>query len=142
MRPKKKMNECIFCKIINKEIPSNIIYEDDKTLAFLDNHPVNNGHTIVISKKHFENILDLEKSYLNACFETVQKISKAVKEGVNAEGFNILMNNLKASGQVIFHTHIHIIPRFENDGLKLWGGKDYNPGENLKILNSIKSKIQ
>ena len=136
-----KMSDCIFCKIISKEIPANIVYEDEKTLAFLDRTPVNKGHTLIIPKKHFENILDMDKEFLNAVFETVQKVSRAVKEGVDADAFNIGMNNFKDSGQVVFHAHIHIMPRFKGDGYELWHGKEYNEGEDKEVLDKIKAKL-
>jgi histidine triad (HIT) family protein len=135
------MNDCIFCKIINKEISANIIYEDDKTVAFLDNNPVNEGHTLVIPKKHFKNILEMDKEHLDAVFETVQRIAEVVKDGVNADGFNIKMNNFKAAGQVVFHAHVHIVPRFENDGYTLWQGKGISEEESSEVLAKIKEKL-
>ena len=135
------MNECIFCKIIKGEIPSNKVYEDEKVLAFLDIGPVNKGHTLVIPKKHAMNIFDIEQEDLNAVSEIVRKIAPAVKKAVNADGLNIMSSNGKAAGQLVMHSHIHIIPRFKDDGLKHWPQGTYKEGEieqvKEKIINSL-----
>jgi len=111
------MNEesCIFCKIIKNEIPSNKIFEDDKSLAFLDIFPINEGHTIVIPKEHFKNIEEIPLNELSRVFSTVKKTAILLHKKLNIGGYNILQNNYKPAGQVIEHFHIHIIPRNEND---------------------------
>lgn len=129
-------SDCLFCKIINKEIPSNKIYEDDFVYAFLDISPVNKGHVLIIPKKHSTDILDMEDSDISKCFTIAKRIGNKIMDF--AQGFNINMNTKPASGQVIFHSHIHIIPRFNNDGLKLWPGKLYNQGEAEKYLEMLK----
>lgn len=119
------MEDTIFMKIIRREIPANIVYEDADTLAFLDINPTNPGHTLVIPKKPFHNILDIDDETLAAVGRTTRKVAKAVKEAVGADGLNINTNNEPAAGQIIFHYHVHIIPRFRNDGFRLWPGKEY-----------------
>ena len=109
--------DCVFCKIISGEIPCYKVYEDEDFLAFLDIYPVNMGHTLVIPKGHFENIFSLPDDVASKYFVVVKKIASVVKEVMNADGINIGMNNLSAAGQVVFHSHIHIIPRYKNDGL-------------------------
>lgn len=131
------MDECIFCKIIKGKIPSSKIYENENFFAFLDIAPVNKGHTLIIPKKHYKNILDMPEEKLNGYMETVKKVAKAVMKGVNADGINISMNNEKAAGQVVMHAHIHVIPRFENDGLKLWPQGKYQEGESEKTREKI-----
>ena len=135
------MNDCLFCKIINKEIPAIKVYEDEKTFAFLDINPVSSGHTLVIPKKHSRNIFDIEKEDLNAVMNTVQKLSIAMKKAVGVEGLNISNNNEKSAGQVIFHTHFHIVPRKTNDGLELWKGKPYSKGEAERVADKIKKEL-
>ena len=121
--------DCLFCKIIASEIPSEKIYEDEKTYAFLDIHPVNKGHTLVIPKRHSENIYEIPRSEFCDVMAVVQQLAPKVKSATGADGINIAMNNEPAAGQVIFHAHIHIIPRFENDGYKHWRGEGYKEGE-------------
>jgi histidine triad (HIT) family protein len=132
------MNDCIFCKIIRGEIPSYKIYEDDETLAFLSTGPNNPGHTLVIPKDHVENVYEMDENHYGPVMRAVKKVAVAVKKGVNADGINVHMNNDGPAGQVIFHAHIHIIPRFKGDGLTHWPGKQYKVGE----AESIAPKIQ
>ena len=114
------MVDCIFCKIVKGEIPSHKVYEDDATLAFLDINPISDGHTLVIPKQHFENLLDTSEEDVKAVAVSVKKIVKAAKEALNCDGINILQANFAASGQSVFHYHVHIVPRKEGDGLHLW----------------------
>ncbi|MEK7539058.1 MAG: HIT family protein [Patescibacteria group bacterium] len=135
-------NDCIFCKIIKGEISCNKIYEDDNVLAFLDIAPVNIGHSLVIPKKHFLNIYETPEGILTEMMKVVKIISHALKSGLNADGINITMNNEGAAGQVVFHSHIHIIPRIKNDGFGLWcGKKPYQEGEAIKVAKKIVSSI-
>ncbi|AKM83859.1 MAG: Diadenosine tetraphosphate (Ap4A) hydrolase related HIT family hydrolase, Hit-like protein involved in cell-cycle regulation [Candidatus Campbellbacteria bacterium GW2011_OD1_34_28] len=135
------MENCLFCKIINGEIPSLKICENDRAVAFMDISYVNKGHSLVIPKKHSENIFDIEQEDLNTTMEIVRKISKIVKKATKADGVNIHINNGAAAGQVIHHTHIHIIPRFKEDGLKMWKSNEYKEGEREKIFKKIREQI-
>ena len=136
------MNECVFCKIIKREIPADIIYENNEVLAFLDIQPVNFGHTLVIPKKHYEKIYNLPDEILKNIAPFIKKIAVAVKHGVNADGINIIMNNDGAAGQIVPHAHFHIIPRFANDGLRHWPGKPYaNKEESSKMAEKIKNEL-
>ena len=122
--------DCLFCKIISGEIPSAKIYEDENIFAFLDINPTNIGHTLVIPKKHSKNIFDIEEKDLHSVMTGVQKISHAIRDAVNADGINVMNNNEPSAGQIIFHTHFHIVPRFSEDGFRHWKGKrKYNDGE-------------
>ena len=129
--------DCIFCKIVKKQVPSNIIYEDESICAFLDIAPTNPGHTLVIPKEHYPNLLETPDEVLRKLIVATKIISKAVKAGVNADGINIGVNTEKAAGQIIFHTHVHIIPRFENDNLKMWPQKKYQQGQAENIKKEI-----
>ena len=136
------MNDCVFCKIAQGEIPADKIYEDDNFFAFLDINPVNYGHALVTPKNHYENIYSLPDEILCNIGLLVKKISIAVKQGVNANGINIIMNNDGAAGQIVPHAHFHIIPRFANDGLWHWPGKSYpNKEEPAKIAEKIKGSF-
>ena len=113
------MNNCIFCKIINKEIPSNIVYEDDKFLAFLDIAKATNGHTILIPKKHSKNILECDDETLIEMIVIAKKIALNLTSKLGADGCNILTNCNEVAGQTCFHFHIHIIPRYNDlDGFE------------------------
>ena len=136
------MIDCLFCKIINKEIPANIIYEDDKVLAFLDVSPVHKGHTLIIPKEHHPNLLEMPDQSLAEVATTAQRLAKAIKEATNADGFNITQNNGAVAGQSIFHFHLHIIPRFAGDGLELWPHTSYEEGEANKMKDKIVSFIK
>lgn len=135
------MEETIFAKIIRKEIPAEIIYEDEYTLAFLDVKPVNPGHALVVPKKFVRNILDADEETLAHVMETVQKISIALREVLDAEGINIHINNEPAAGQVVFHFHVHVIPRYANDGYEHWHGKPYPTGDSKKIADKLRAKF-
>jgi histidine triad (HIT) family protein len=136
------MNDCIFCKIISGEIASARIYEDEHALAFLDANPNNHGHTLVVPKTHARNVLDISEDSLSHMVPAVKKVSRAVFEGMGAAGLNITMNNEKAAGQVVFHLHIHIIPRFQDDGLRVWTRKTpYKNGEMEEVAEKIRAVL-
>ncbi|MCK6462603.1 MAG: HIT family protein [Candidatus Pacebacteria bacterium] len=136
------MNNCVFCKIINGEIPADKIYEDADFLAFLDINPINSGHALLIPKTHYENLYNIPDKVLSAIAPLIKKLAVAVKQGINADGINIGMNNDSAAGQVVPHAHFHIIPRFSDDGLRHWPGKPYaNKEEAAEMVKKIKSGI-
>lgn len=109
--------DCIFCKIVNNEIPSKIIFENDKILAFLDINPISKGHTIVITKNHYSTIESIPEEELSELFLSVKKISILIRKKLKIDGYNILLNNYRAAGQIIDHIHVHIIPRRTDDNL-------------------------
>ena len=131
------MTDCIFCRIVRKELPSFTVYEDDKTFAFLDIKPINKGHVLVVPKNHSSDILEAEDSDLYPVISAVKKISRIVMEAVKANGVNLGVNTKPAAGQVVFHTHFHIIPRFDDDGLKHWPHKEFSNKE----MEDIRSRI-
>ena len=104
------MSDCIFCQIIRKEAPANIVYEDDRVLAFLSNRPVNAGHTLVVPKTHYTNIYEIPEEETAYLFKIVKRIALAVKDATSIEGIRIVQNNGEAAGQVVFHLHVHVIP--------------------------------
>ncbi len=135
------MEDTIFAKIIRREIPAEIVYEDEKTLAFLDIHPNNVGHTLVIPKAPARNIFDIDTETLAAVMETVRKVAPAVRDAVGAAGVNINSNHEAPAGQVVFHLHMHIIPRFPDDGYTFWPHKEYAPGEAEEVAQKIRAKL-
>ena len=110
---------CIFCMIANGEIPTNKVYEDENVLAFLDLSQATLGHTLVIPKKHFDNIYELDPETASNVFKVTQKLAKQIKLNLKADGVNILNNNEPQAGQSINHFHIHILPRYKDDDLKI-----------------------
>ena len=127
--------DCVFCKIINKQIPAYKVYEDENIFAFLDIDPLAKGHTVVVPKKHAENILDLDDDDLSQLFLGVKKITQHLQDKLQPAGFNIGINMRKYAGQAVEHLHIHILPRFKGDG----GGSvhsivDCPPKERLEYI--------
>ena len=119
---------CIFCKIINNEIPSYKIYEDESTLAFLDISQATKGHTLVVCKEHYETLLEVPEETLCHMICVAKKLAKEITDKTGAKGINILNNNYPVAGQSVPHFHIHIIPRYdENDGFNPVFKENENP---------------
>ena len=111
--------DCLFCKIVAGEIPSHKIDEDDKTLAFMDINPWTHGHALVIPKEHSRNVYDVDPADMAAVMETAQRISLRMRDRLGAEGINLLQSSEPVAMQTVFHTHVHVIPRYSDDGLRL-----------------------
>ena len=108
--------DCIFCKIINGEVPSYTVYEDDIVKVFLDVNPVSSGHTLIVPKKHFENIYDMDLETLQHVEKISKKLGKTLQEKLNADGITRMQNN--GHGQDVKHYHMHLVPRYKTDKLK------------------------
>jgi len=133
-----KDDKCIFCKIIEKSIPSKILFENDKNLAFLDIFPVSKGHTIVIPKNHYKNLEEIPNNELSELFEIVKRVSILIHKKLKIDGYNILQNNFRAAGQVVNHFHVHIIPRTnEDEKFKLFIPKKQAKEEELNQILGI-----
>ena len=138
---------CFFCKIINKEVPAEIIYEDESVIAILDIHPRSPGHTMILPKIHAENILDLPEERIEPVFKAVRKVTELLNKSLKPDGFTIGINHGKVSGQTIEHLHIHIMPRWFNDaGGSVHDVVDNPPKQNLidiknEILQTINPKL-
>ena len=131
------MNECVFCKIVKREIPSDIIYEDNEVLTFLDIQPVNFGHTLVIPKKHYEKMENTPDDTLSVVFANAKKLMETVKEAISAD-----FVALSVIGIDVPHFHIHLIPRYFNDNMPIfWPRKEYKNGEKEKIAEKIKNEL-
>lgn len=137
-----KNNDCIFCKIVSGEIPSFKVYEDENTFAFLNINPSSNGHTLVIPKNHAENIMTIESADFSHLMETVRLLSSKIEKAVSANGINININNREAAGQSVFHSHVHIIPRYVDDSLAIWGPKDELKVDIEKYTELVKREIE
>ncbi|MBU6500679.1 MAG: HIT family protein [Patescibacteria group bacterium] len=135
------MEDCLFCKIAAKQIPADVVYEDENTLAFLDVNPRAPGHTIIIPKSHRETILDLPEKETSSLFSAVKIVADAVSGALHADGLNIGINHKPAGGQVVNHLHVHILPRFIGDGgTSVQGIVNNPPKDSLKeICKKIKS---
>jgi histidine triad (HIT) family protein len=135
------MQDCLFCKIIAKEIPSEVVYEDDSVFCFLDIHPVNPGHVLVVPKSHFENLEDLPDGFDVKLMSAIKKMTLIIKRSLGYEATNLMLNNGVAAGQVIPHVHFHVIPRKAGDGYEQWHGKDYGDGQAAEIAGKIRAAI-
>ncbi len=138
MEPEEKE---LFLKIIHREVPADIVYEDDHTLAFLSIHPNHPGHTLVIPKKYARNLFDMDQESLGHLMNAVQKVAIAVKDATGAGGINLAMNNEAIAGQVIFHAHVHVIPRFTGDNFKFFPPTEYKPGEAADVAAKIRAQL-
>jgi histidine triad (HIT) family protein len=134
-----KDEECIFCQIVEKKIPSQILFENDTNLAFLDIFPISKGHTIVIPKNHYNNLEDIPVNELADLYKVVKNISSIIYKKLKIDGYNILQNNFSAAGQVINHFHVHLIPRSREDGkFRLIIPREQSREEELKqVLKTI-----
>jgi len=128
---------CVFCQIVSGELPSYKVYEDEGTIAFLDRSPVRPGHTLVLPKIHYANLEEISEIELGALIVVVKKVGSLLKDKLGVEGYNVNFNNDPVAGQVVKHLHFHIIPRAEGDGLGLWPGHEYAPGEEDIIINKL-----
>ena len=133
--------DCIFCDIASKLSEAEIIFENEKVIAFLDINPVNYGHTLVIPKKHFDNFLTIPNDELAELTRLTQYIAGSVKRALKADGFNIISNNGLSAGQSVFHFHYHIIPRYENDFLMRPRTIEYKENEITLYSEKIKESI-
>ncbi len=139
------MSDCIFCKIVNGEIPCAKVFENEHVIAFLDISQVTKGHTLVVPKVHTENIYGLTPEIAGKIFEVVPKIANSIKEQFQPEGLNLLNNNGEKAGQSVFHYHMHIIPRYgKGDGFgAVWKShaEEYTPQELQEIASTIQDGI-
>ena len=133
------MDNCIFCKIIAGEIPSAVIFEDEEFKAILDRFPGNIGHVLVLPKKHYSNIFDIDEDVAGGLFRLATKIAKNMKEVLGFEAMNVVQNNGSLAGQTVHHFHLHLIPRYENDKVQIkWEQLDLTDEQIAEIQNKLK----
>lgn len=130
--------ECIFCKIVRGEVPSKKIYEDEGNIAFLDINPASPGHVLVVPKKHFASMHDIDAPSMQKLSVAVKNVNDMIKEKLNAEATNIMVNNGRLAGQIVDHMHFHIIPRYKGDGIELHFPR-YKTDENY--FNEMQKKL-
>lgn len=128
---------CIFCKIINKEIPSSVVYEDADVLAILDLSQVTYGHTLVMPKKHVKNMLEADQETVAKVMEVSRRLSKQIVKNTQAAGCNILSNCNEAAGQSVDHMHVHIIPRYTSDDACVIEFKESAPQDLNEVLKKV-----
>lgn len=134
---------CIFCRIIQGEIPSYKVYEDDYVLAFLDISQITKGHTLIMPKRHVKNVYEMDEALASQVFKSVPKIANAIKKAFNPIGLNIINNNEKPH-QSVDHFHIHLIPRYENDQFDIAfinNQEQYQNEDYLTVLKQIKTNL-
>ncbi|GGG23203.1 protein hit [Lysinibacillus alkalisoli] len=122
------MNDCIFCKIINGDIPSIKVYEDEQVYAFMDITPLSKGHTLLIPKQHVQDLLDMPAELASHLYRVAPIVAKAIYNAFTPDGMNTLNNNGAAAGQTVFHYHLHFIPRYGEEGLK-WVWETTQPSQ-------------
>ena len=137
------MSDCLFCKIINSDIPSTKVYEDEHVYAFMDIMPLTKGHTLLIPKTHCPDLFEMPEEVAANLYKAAPKVAKAIKLAFNPVGMNTVNNNGAAAGQTVFHYHLHLIPRYdETDGLKVgWESKKFEMAELTGFAEAIKSNL-
>jgi len=134
-------DNCIFCKIVNGEIPSKQVYEDELFRVIMDVSPATKGHVLILTKKHYRDIFDLADLEASRLLVLAKRIAVAMKEGLACDGINIIQNNEAVAGQSVFHFHLHIIPRYENDGQNMLWTPRTSDAETLERLAATMSSI-
>ena len=134
--------QCIFCKIAQGSIPSSTIYEDDMFRVILDLSPASAGHALVLPKKHFRNIFDIDEATASRLFVVAAKVARGMKESLGCDGMNIVQNNEEIAGQTVFHFHLHIIPRYKDDGQVIgWKPGKAEPEELAKLAARVREAL-
>lgn len=135
-------NSCIFCKLASGEFPSATVYEDDLFRAILDISPAAKGHTLLLPKTHAVNLFGLDELEVSKALLVAKKLAAAIQKTLQCDGINILQNNGTAAGQSVFHFHIHLIPRYEEDGVTIpWKSLSYSDGEAFELANKIHQNL-
>lgn len=134
--------ECLFCKIVSGAVPSAKVFEDDRAVAFLDINPINPGHTLVVPKEHYPDLLSTPPDLAAHLMTVVQRVASAVLNAAGAKDFNLGLNHGAGAGQSVGHVHLHIMPRRPGDGHQLFSGKPYEAGEMEEMANSIRAKLK
>ncbi len=137
------MSDCVFCDIVKGKVPASIVYADDKAMALMDTRPVNPGHVLIIPKAHVSQLSELDEETGGHMFKIAIHIDEALRRsGLRCEGVTLLLADGEAAFQEIFHVHLHVIPRFRDDGFGIRFGRDYGREPDRKELNVIAGKIK
>ncbi|TAK88491.1 MAG: HIT family protein [Betaproteobacteria bacterium] len=136
------MSDCVFCKIVARQIPATVVHEDEHTLAFMDIGQVNPGHVLVAVKKHADNVFALDDAQAAAVFRAAARVSRAIRDAFSPQGLSIYQANGSVAGQTVFHFHLHLLPRHEGDGMELtWPVKNPAREKLLEYAEKIKAKL-
>jgi histidine triad (HIT) family protein len=136
------MDNCVFCRIVAKEIPATVVHEDEHTLAFMDIGQVNPGHVLVAVKKHAENIFALDDAQAAAVFRSAAKVARAIRGAFAPQGLSVYQANGAAAGQTVLHLHIHLVPRHDGDGMALtWPVKNPPREKLVEYAEKIRAKL-
>lgn len=135
------MENCIFCKIINKQIPSSVVYEDNDVVAFLDISQATKGHTLVLPKKHYSNLLEIEDEVLAKIIKVAKTIAISMQDSLGAQGFNLVNNCNEVAGQSVMHFHLHIIPRYDHEEFVIAPKENNNKFYLKEIQEQIKNGL-
>ncbi|MEA4815244.1 MAG: HIT family protein [Lachnospiraceae bacterium] len=134
--------DCIFCRIIEGKIPSATIYENDEFKVILDRFPSGKGHVLIMTKEHYANIFDIDPALAGRLFELAAKVARNMKEILGFENMNVLQNNGEVSGQTVHHFHLHLIPRYEGDGISIrWTPQEPTDEEIAEMQKKLKMEI-
>lgn len=134
-------DNCIFCKIARGQIPSHSIYEDDDFKVIMDINPASRGHAIILPKNHAANLFELQEEDASKIMGIAQKCAAAMKTTLQYDGINILQNNGEIAGQTVFHLHVHLIPRYENDTVQIKWIPDENPDDPAELADRIRKNF-
>jgi histidine triad (HIT) family protein len=136
------MADCVFCKIVAKQIPATVVHEDEHTLAFMDIGQVNPGHVLVAVKKHAENIFALDDAQAAAVFRAAARVARAIRSAFEPQGLSVYQANGAAAGQTVMHLHLHLVPRHEGDGMALsWPVKNPPREKLVEYAQRIRAKL-
>ena len=136
-----KDSNCIFCKIIAGEIPSNTIYEDDEFKVILDVSPATKGHALILPKEHYADLYEIDEEVAARAMKLAKKLTMHMTEVLKYDGFNLVQNNHEVAGQTVFHFHMHLIPRYinaKNNDILTWSHETFTPEEMTEIRDSLK----
>ena len=137
------MDDCVFCRIVARQIPATVVHEDEHTLAFMDIGQVNPGHVLVAVKAHAENIFALDDTQAAAVFRAAARLSRAIRDAFAPQGLSVYQANGKAAGQTVFHLHVHLVPRHEGDAMELSWPVQNPPREKLaEYAEKIRAKLE
>lgn len=135
------MPECIFCRIVQGVSPASRVYEDEHTLAFMDIQQATVGHVLVIPKRHYENLYELDEETTAQLFQSVVRVARAVRASLNPSGLNLWQANGRAAGQSVFHAHVHILPRTDGDGFQVRARERVGPSSRAD-LDDLAARIR
>ena len=136
------MSDCVFCRIVARQIPATVVHEDEHTLAFMDLGQVNPGHVLVAVKRHAENLYALDEAQAGAVLRAAARVARAIRDAFAPQGLSVYQANGKAAGQTVFHYHVHLVPRHEGDGMALTWPVKNPPREKLEeYAKKIKASL-